>query len=327
METISVHNLQMTYRVPVKGEGLKASLHSLWKREYREVEALRGINLTAQPGEVIGFIGPNGAGKTTTLKILSGILHPTSGQVSVLGHEPWLREPAYLRKIALIRGSRPLSVPNELTVIDAIRFQQLIYSVPEEQFRSNLAELTDMLDLHKLLPRQARALSLGERMRAGLASSLIYRPKILFLDEPTLGLDVSVVQLLRRFIADYSRETGATVLLTSHYMADVEALCSRIVLINNGAIAYVGGLAGLMADKVQHKLIKVLLPVEWDEDFSRLGEVVAREGNRITLKVPRDDISRTTARLLAECPVNDLIVTDPPLEAIIDQVYREEASQ
>jgi ABC-type uncharacterized transport system ATPase subunit len=214
-------------------------------RRFGSVVALDGLTFSVPPGEVFGFLGPNGAGKTTTLKILAGILHPTTGDVRVLGSVPWQRRRSYLRTIALIRGSQPIGGPAELTVMDSLRYQQLLYEVPREDFRAAVDELVDLLDISALLPRQVRALSLGERMRAGLAMAMVYRPKVLFLDEPTLGLDVSAAATLRRFVAEYAARTGATILLTSHYMADVEALCRRVILIDHGRIRYDGDLGAL----------------------------------------------------------------------------------
>ncbi|MFL5807607.1 MAG: ATP-binding cassette domain-containing protein, partial [Roseiflexaceae bacterium] len=213
----------------------------------------------------------------------------------------------------------------ELTVMDALRFQQLVYEVPDAEFRRNLAELVEMLELQPLLARQLRALSLGERMRSGLAWSLLYRPQVLFLDEPTLGLDVSAVAMMRRFIADYSRQTGATTLLTSHYMADVETLCKRIILIDRGALAYDGALAGLTTRLAPYKLVKIAVagePPVWE----RFGEVIAAEGPTASLRVPRADVPSVTARLLAELHVADLAVAEPALESVIEQVYREGAT-
>lgn len=323
METVSVENLEMTYQAPVRAAGLRAAVGALFKREVREVRAVRGISFALEPGEVVGFIGPNGAGKTTTLKSLSGILHPTGGAARVLGFVPWRRERAFLRQIAMIRGSQPLGGPGELTVLDSLRFQQLIYEVPAGDFRRNLAELTALLDLGPLLQRQVRALSLGERMRAGLALSLLYRPRVLFLDEPTIGLDVTAVGLMRRFIADYSRQTGATILLTSHYMADVETLCKRIVLIDRGVLRYDGDLEGLSATLSPYKLVKVAVPAGAQPEWGRFGEVVEAEGGKVSLRVRRGEAPAAVARLLAELPVTDLSVEDPPLESVIDRVYRE----
>jgi ABC-2 type transport system ATP-binding protein len=313
----------MVYKAPVRETGLAAALNSLFQRKFREIAAVQGLSFELGAGEVVGFIGPNGAGKTTTLKILSGILVPTAGEAQVLGFTPWRREPAFLRQLAMIRGSKPIGGPEELTVLDALRFQQLIYEVPDSEFRRNLAELTEMLELAHLLERQVRALSLGERMRAGLALSLLYRPRVLFLDEPTLGLDVTAVGLMRRFIANYSRQTGATVLLTSHYMADVETLCKRIVLIDHGTLRYDGDLESLATRLTPYKLLQVTVsenaPARWDA----FGEVIDAEGSKVSLRVHRQAISSVTARLLAELPVVDLSVANPPLESVMDQVYRE----
>ncbi|HSH81309.1 MAG TPA: ATP-binding cassette domain-containing protein [Herpetosiphonaceae bacterium] len=320
---ITVRDLTMTYRAPVREAGLQAALVSLFRREYREVGAVQGISFDLNAGEVVGFIGPNGAGKTTTLKILSGILHPTSGEVRVLGFVPWRREPPFLKQIAMIRGSQPIGGPGELTVMDALRFQQLIYQVAEGTFRRNLAQLNELLDLGPLLQRQVRALSLGERMRAGLALSLVYHPKVLFLDEPTIGLDVSAVGMVRRFIADYSRETGATILLTSHYMADVERLCARIVLIDKGCLRYDGDLEGLSRSLSPYKLVRVALLGGARPEWLRFGEVIEAEDSKVSLRVRREEAPRVTAQLLAELPVADLTVEEPPLESVIDQVYRE----
>lgn len=321
--TITAQGLTMAYRAPVREPGLRAAVSSLFRREYREISAVKQISFDVGAGEVVGFIGPNGAGKTTSLKLLSGILNPTAGGAHVLGFVPWRREPAFLRQIAMIRGSQPIGGPGELTVMDSLRFQQLIYEVPEPLFRRHLAELVELLDLETLLARQVRALSLGERMRAGLALALIYRPRVLFLDEPTIGLDVTAVGMVRRFIADYSRTAGATVLLTSHYMADVETLCRRIILIDQGRLAYDGDLAKLSTALSPYKLVKVTVASEVQPEWGGYGQVVEVEGGRVSLRVQRRDAPAVTARLLAELPVADLSVEDPPLERVIDQVYRE----
>ncbi len=323
MTTVAVEGLAMTYRAPVWEAGLRAAAGALFRRRVREIPAVRGISFSLEPGEVVGFIGPNGAGKTTTLKMLSGVLHPTGGAARVLGFVPWKRERHFLRQIALIRGSQPIGGPGELTVLDALRFQQLIYEVPDGAFRGNLAELTAMLDLAPLLQRQVRALSLGERMRAGLALALLYRPRVLFLDEPTIGLDVTAVGMVRRFIAEYSRRTGATILLTSHYMADVERLCKRIVLIDGGALRYDGDLGGLAAALSPYKLVKVAVADGARPAWERFGEVVEAEDGKGALRVRRQEVPAVIAHLLAALPVADLSVEEPPLESVIDRLYRE----
>jgi ABC-type uncharacterized transport system ATPase subunit len=319
---IHVEGLTMSYRAPVREAGLKAAALSLVRREFREVKAVQDISFILNSGEVVGFIGPNGAGKTTTLKMLSGILHPTGGTAEVLGFTPWRRATEFLRQIAMIRGSQPIGGPGELTVMDSLRFQRLIYDVPEAKFRDNLAELTELLELGPLLTRQVRTLSLGERMRSGLALALIYRPRVLFLDEPTIGLDVTAVGMIRRFIAAYSRQTGATILLTSHYMADVEALCRRIILIDQGTLRYDGDLATLSATLSPYKLLKVAVPDDIRPAWSSFGEIVEAEDGRVSLRIRRQDVPAVTARLLAELPVADLSVENPPLEHVMDQVYR-----
>lgn len=323
MAAIHVDGLGMTFRAPLREEGLRAAAGSLFHREYREIQAVRDVSFVLEPGEVVGFLGPNGAGKTTTLKMLSGILQPTRGDVRVLGHVPWRRERALLRRIAMVRGSRPIGGPGELTVLDSLRFQQAIYETPDDAFERSLAELREMLDLDPILNRQVRALSLGERMRAGLAMSLVYRPRVLFLDEPTLGLDVSAVGAMRRFIARYVRETGATILLTSHYMADVESLCQRILLIDKGALRYDGPLARLSATLMPFKVLNVEVTAGTDPEWERFGDVTESSADRATIRVRRDQAPAATARLLAELPVTDLSVAEPPLESVIDRLYRE----
>ena len=320
---ISVKNLSLTYRVPLRGEGLGDAVKALFHRTYQEILAVRGISFALNPGEVVGFIGPNGAGKTTTLKMLSGILHPTAGEVCVLEHVPWKREVSFLRQIAMIRGSRPIGGPGELTVLDALRMQQLVYEIPQAEFRRSLDELTALLEIGPLLERQVRALSLGEKMRCGLALALLYRPAVLFLDEPTLGLDVSAVQLIRGFIAAYSRQTGAAVLLTSHYMADVAALCRRIILIDQGTLQYDGELDALAERISPYKLLKVGIADHARPNWAAYGDVIEVDDGKAALRVHRAQVSGVTTRLLAELPVTDLAIEEPPLESVIDRVYRE----
>ena len=323
MKSVVVEDLRMTYRAPVRESGWKATLGSVFNRRYREVLAVQDASFTLDPGEVVGFIGPNGAGKTTTMKILSGLLHATGGQVEVLGYSPWQRRADFLRRIAFIRGSQPVGGSQELTVLDALQYQRLLYEVPAAEYRRNLKELTDLLELEELLERQLRALSLGEKMRAGLALALLYRPEVLFLDEPTLGLDVSGATSIRRFVAEYAVQTGATVLLTSHYMADVALLCPRLLLIDKGKVQYDGKLDVLAARLSPYKLLRLTAP---DADEARLraaGELVEASNGTWVLRVPREEVARTTARLLTELDVADLSVEEPPLEVVIDKAYRE----
>jgi ABC-2 type transport system ATP-binding protein len=322
---VSVHELGMTYRAPVRGAGLRAALRSVVNREYRDIEAVADVSFELHAGEVVGFIGPNGAGKTTTMKILSGILHPTVGTARVLGFVPWRRQHDYLKKIALVRGSQPIGGPAELTVMDSLRYQQLLYDVAPADFRADIDELISLLDIESLLDRQVRALSLGERMRAGLATTLVYRPKVLFLDEPTLGLDVSAAAALRRFVADYALRTGATVLLTSHYMADVASLCRRVILIDRSRVRYDGDLGSLATTLSPYKLIKLSLTdatgIDWDR-FGELESTADLDPGQVSLRVRREAVPEVTSELLRQLAIVDLTVEDPPLDLVIDRFYQ-----
>lgn len=311
----------MTYRVPVRDAGFAAAARSLVRRRYRNVRAVRDVSFGINAGEVVGFLGRNGAGKTTTMKILSGILHPTSGEIRVLDNLPWRRHHDYLRQIAFIRGSRPIGDAPELTVLDTLRYQQILYDVEELNFRRNLDELTDLLDLDNILQRQVRALSLGERMRAGLALALLYRPKVLFLDEPTIGLDVAVAKIIRTFIGAYAARTQATVLLTSHTMADVESLCPRIILIDDGAIAFDGRRDQLSSAFAPTKLVRATIADD-QSDLSAYGEVLRHDQHQWVLRVRRADVPTATSQLLSRFTVSDLAVEEPSLEDVMDQAYR-----
>ena len=323
MNAIAVDELTMTYRAPVRTSGLRAALASVVRRQYRDVRAVQDVSFEIRSGEVVGFIGPNGAGKTTTMKILSGILHPTSGSIRVLGFTPSQRRTAFLKRIAFIRGSQPVGGSQELTVLDSLEYQRLLYDISRADYSRDLAELSALLDLEPLLERQLRALSLGEKMRAGLALALLYRPDVLFLDEPTLGLDVTVATMMRRFIADYTRQTGATVLLTSHYMADVASLCSRLLLIDDGRVQYDGRLDTLSARLSPYKLVRVTAPHASRECLAGIGDILESADGTWVVRVRREDVARATARLLTELDVVDLGVEEPSLETVIDQAYRE----
>ncbi|GAB2662344.1 ABC transporter ATP-binding protein [Kribbella swartbergensis] len=322
MTVMEVAGLSMSFRAPVRKAGLRAALDSLVRREYREVQALDDVSFAIEPGEVVGFIGPNGAGKTTTMKILSGILFPTGGRVRVLGSVPWERRTGFLKRIAFVRGSQPVGGSQELTVMDSLEYQRLLYDVPRPDFTRTLAVLEDLLRLTPVLDRQLRALSLGERMRVGLASALIYRPEVLFLDEPTIGLDVTAAGQIREFVSDYVTQTGATVLLTSHYMADVASLCPRLILIDQGRVEYDGPLAELSARLSPYKLIRITARGGAGV-VDELGEVVESSDGLWVLRVPRDEVAVTTSRLLQAVDVVDLAVEEPPLEKVIDRAYRE----
>ncbi|GAA2909460.1 ABC transporter [Actinoplanes cyaneus] len=318
---IRAESLSMTYRVPVRESGLGAAFRSLWRRQIRTVTALDAVDLQVRPGESVGLIGPNGAGKTTLMKILAGILKPTGGTARVLDQDPFQRRPEQLRRIALVRGSQPLGGAPELTVMDSLRYQGLVFDVPPARFTQNLDELVELLGIGRLLDRQVRALSLGERMRAGLAMALVYRPQVLFLDEPTIGLDVSAAVRTREFLRKYVVHTGATMILTSHYMTDVAELCPRVVLINHGTKLYDGDLTGL-TDRVRHdKLVEVRLA-----DGAALPDGLegVEKNGRYELSVARDQVAPTIGRLLAGATVLDLSVREAPLDVLMDEIYRRE---
>jgi ABC-2 type transport system ATP-binding protein len=323
MDGIAVRDLTKVYRVHERDAGLGAALRSLVRRRYREVRAVDGVSFDVAPGEVVGFLGPNGAGKTTTLKMLSGLLYPTSGEARVLGHVPWRREKEYLRRISMVMGNRSQLIW-DIPAIDSFRVNQAVYRIPDAQYRQILGELTELLDLGALLNKQVRSLSLGERMKCELAASLLHRPAVLFLDEPTIGVDVTMQTRIRRFIAEYNRLHGATIILTSHYMADVTALCRRVVVIHHGRILYDGDLDALVERMAPFKVIEIDLEHEPDGlDPGRYGELIRREGQKLALQVPKAETPAVTARLLAELPVLDLSVEDPPIEEVIDRVFQE----
>jgi ABC-2 type transport system ATP-binding protein len=319
---IRVENLSKTYRVPERQAGLGASLGSLLRRRYRDVAAVQKVSFTIAAGEIVGCLGPNGAGKTTTLKMLAGLLHPSSGTACVAGHVPWQREPAYLRQIAMVLGNKSQMLW-DIPPLDSFRVLGEIYHVPPAALRRTLDELVALLDMEPLLRKPVRNFSLGERMKCELVAALLYRPRVLFLDEPTLGLDVSMQARLRSFIAAYNQRHGATVILTSHYMADVLALCPRVLFIHHGRLVYDGALHDLAQRLAPFKLIRIALAAPLDPATIPDGvSIVERDATRLTLRVARSAAPALTARLLGTLPVADLAVEDPPIEAVIDQIYQ-----
>jgi ABC-2 type transport system ATP-binding protein len=319
---IRLHELGKIYRVSEREPGIRAALASLVHRRKSEVRAVDGITFDLAPGEIVGFLGPNGAGKTTTLKMLSGLLHPTSGELSVLSYVPWRRDKAFLRQITLVMGQRNQLVW-DIPAADSFELNRAIYRIPAADYKRTLDELVALLELQPLLRKPVRNLSLGERMKCEIAAALLHRPQVVFLDEPTIGLDVTMQRRIRAFIAEYNRRTGATVLLTSHYMADVEALCRRVIVIHHGKLLFDGELADLVRRFTAHKTIVVQLK-DCAADLHAYGEVVSCEDGRLTLRVPKAETARVTERLLADLPIIDLTVADPPIEEIIEQVFAQE---
>ena len=326
---ITVRNLRKVYEVPERESGLKAAVGSLFHRKTREIAAVQDISFDIAPGEVVGFLGPNGAGKTTTLKMLAGLLHPTSGTADVLGYTPWTRDREYLRRMALIMGQRN-QLSWDIPVLDSYELNRAIFRIPESDFRQRRDELIEMLELAELLKKPVRNLSLGERMKCEIAGSLLHQPSILFLDEPTIGLDVAMQRRIRSFVAEYNQRTNASILLTSHYMADVEALCERVIVIHHGKLLYDGGLPGLVATFSPHKTIVVefeegAAPAH-DEPALRAmigsnGELVEVTAIGLTVRVPKAETARVTGQMLAALPVADLTVEDPPIEDVIERVF------
>jgi ABC-2 type transport system ATP-binding protein len=320
--TIHVSTLSKHFKVPEREAGLKASLASLVIRKHRSIKAVDQISIEIGQGEIVGFLGPNGAGKTTTLKMLSGLLHPTSGDVSVLGYVPSRRQPDFLKQITLVMGNRN-QLAWDLPATDSFDLQRAIYTLPRSDFERTRDEFIDLLELGDLVRKPIRNLSLGERMKMEIVGALLHQPKVLFLDEPTIGLDVTMQRRIRRFIAEYNQRYGATVLLTSHYMADVEALCKRVIVIHHGQILFDGDLGRLVDDFSAYKTIKVTLK-DGSADLNEYGELMARDGVHVTLRVPKIDISRATSRLLVEQPIEDLTVEDAPIEDVIEHVFAQQ---
>ncbi|MBN1137329.1 MAG: ATP-binding cassette domain-containing protein [Anaerolineae bacterium] len=321
---IVVQNLTKTYRVPERPPGLAASLKGLVRRRWREVEAVREISFAVEAGERVGLIGPNGAGKTTTLKMLSGLLYPTAGEARVLGFVPWQRKHDYLRRISMVLGNKS-QMMWDIPPLDTFAVLGEVYHVPQAEWRRTVDELVDLLEMQDLLTKPVRNLSLGERMKCELVAGLLHRPQVLFLDEPTLGLDVSMQARLRRFLAEYNRRSQVTVILTSHYMADVVALCPRVILIHQGRLLYDGELKGLAERLAPFKLVRVALSngAAWEGAELPFGaDLVERANGRLTLRVRRAQTPSVTAWLLNTLSVVDLSVEDPPIEAVIDQIYQ-----
>lgn len=321
MPQIELAGLSKTFKVPERDPGFASALRSVWRRKHREVRAVDGIDVSIDGGEIVAFLGPNGAGKTTTLKMLAGLLHPTAGNAAVLGFTPWKREDDFLRRISMVMGQRS-QLAWDLPAADSFLVHLAVYQVDRAEGQAAQKELVELLELGDVLKKPVRTLSLGERMKCELCASLLHRPAVLFLDEPTLGLDITMQARIRQFIADYNRRTGATIILTSHYMADVTALCKRIIVIDKGRLLFDGQLAQLSARLAPFKVIAVDLNQDVDGyDFERVGSVLAREGRKVTLRVPKADAAAATTRLLADLPVLDLTIEDPPIEDVIKRVF------
>ncbi|TWT39482.1 ABC transporter ATP-binding protein [Blastopirellula retiformator] len=318
---IEIQQLTKTYEVYQKKEGLLASIQGLFHREHKTVEAVRGIDLTVDQGEFVAFLGPNGAGKTTTLKLLSGVINPTSGSANVMGYVPWKRENGYRRRFALVMGQKN-QLWWDLPAQDSFRLHQKIYRVDEQEFKRTEDELTDLLDVRRLLNQPVRNLSLGERMKMELIAALLHSPDVLFLDEPTIGLDVVAQHNIQQFLKHYQEEREITVLLTSHYMKDIAALCKRVVVIAGGEIIYDGSLNGIIDRFGGHKI--VTLQFDQEEvpgDLARFGDVLEIQSPRAKIQVDRNAVGRVLGSILDQYELADVSVEDPPLEQVIADVF------
>ena len=325
MPVIDVSELTKVFVVPEREAGLAAAARSLLRRTNREIRAVDAISFSIEGGEIVGFLGPNGAGKTTTLKMLSGLLHASAGDARVLGFVPSRRQREFLQQITLVMGNRN-QLQWDLPALDSFELNRAIYQLPREAFVETRDELIDLLEIEDLVRKPVRNLSLGERMKVEVVGSLLHLPQVLFLDEPTIGLDVTMQKRIRAFIAEYNRRHGAAVLLTSHYMADVVALCRRVIVIHHGRILF-DGLLDVLGDRfAAYKTIEVALG-DGIAPLEAYGEVLERDGDRAKLRVPKAETPRVAARLLSELQVLDLTIEDPPIEDVIELVFAQEAAE
>jgi ABC-2 type transport system ATP-binding protein len=322
--TITVKQLSKTYQVPEREGGFGAAVRGFFNRKYKDVKAVQEVNFNIEQGEIVGFLGPNGAGKTTTLKMLSGLLHPTGGNATVLGFTPWELKPEYLRSMTLVMGQRN-RLSWDIPAADSFLLNQAIYRIPDDQYKQTYKELDELLELDPLMKKPVRNLSLGERMKCEIAAGLLHRPKVLFLDEPTIGLDITGQVRIREFLREYNRRTGATIILTSHYMADVTALCERIIIIHQGKLKYDGGITDLSHKIAPFKLIGVRLLDADSHDLSGYGIQVQNEedADKRYIQVKAEDVTRITSKLLADLPIHDITITDPPIEDVIEQAFNQ----
>jgi ABC-2 type transport system ATP-binding protein len=321
---VHVSELTKIFKVPEREAGLRAAAKALVRRQTRDVHAVEEISFDIAPGEVVGFLGPNGAGKTTSLKMLAGLLYPTGGDARVLGFVPSKRDREYLRQMTMVMGNRN-QLQWDIPAVDSFELNRAIYRLRREDYLAMRDELVELLDVGDLVRKPVRNLSLGERMKVEIVGALLHRPQVLFLDEPTIGLDVTMQKRIRRFIAEYNRRHGATVLLTSHYMADVEALCKRVIVIHHGRILFDGALAALADEFAAYKTIGVVLE-NGGAPLDAYGEVVYHDGDRVSLRVPKAETSRVAARLLADHEVLDLTIEEPPIEDVIESVFAQPAT-
>jgi ABC-2 type transport system ATP-binding protein len=324
MPAITADHLGKFYRVKVRDPGLRGALHALVRPRYREVRAVNDVSFSIDEGEIVAFLGPNGAGKTTTLKMLTGLLHPTAGTATVAGYTPWLGGAALKRRIALVLGNKQ-QLLWDLPAEETFQLNQAIYAIPATEYRARRDELVSLLALEDVVDKPVRQLSLGERMKCELAAALLHQPEILFLDEPTLGLDITAQETIRAFLCAYRERHGATILLTSHYMADVTALASRVLIINHGHLLYDGELEALVARIARTKRLELVLGDGVTRaELAEFGVVRDFRFPNAILEIPRDEATTVSARLLASVPVVDLSIEDPPIEEVIRVAFEQQ---
>lgn len=322
MSIIIVKHLSKTYSVAVKNPGIQGTISHFFNRTYRQVEAVKNISFTIETGEIVGFLGANGAGKTTTLKMLTGLIHPSQGKVRIAGYIPFRRQPQFLQKTSLVMGQKQ-QLLWDLPALDSLRINAAVYQIPDKIFKQRLQELSQMLSIEEKLTQPVRKLSLGERMKAELLAALLHHPQVLFLDEPTLGLDVNAQAAVREFLRGYNQRYQATILLTSHYMADITALCKRVLLIHQGQLIYDGSLDQIVEKFAPYREVKVELanPVV-TEQLANYGEVGTIEGQVVRFLVKRENLTTMIAKILAQLEIIDLKVTDPPIEEVIGRLFQ-----
>ncbi len=320
-KSVRVENLTKTFSIYKKSPGLVGTFKNLFSRDYLDIIAVDNVSFEIEEGEVVGFIGPNGAGKTTTLKMLSGLLHPTSGSVDVMGYVPWERDYEYLKKISLVMGQKN-QLWWDLPVIDSLKLNKEIYQVSDTQFSKKVDELAQLLEIEEILNVQVRKLSLGQRMKCELACALLHSPKMLFLDEPTIGLDIVMQKKLRTFFKDYNKEFNTTIMLTSHYMDDVKELCERVIVINGGGIVYDGSLSALVRKYAKRKNITFYTKTPISKlDLNKLGEVIEIDSAHGTISVERGVVSSVASKLLSDYKVEDIDIKEIEIEDIIQSVF------
>lgn len=320
MNAIELDGLTKVFRTYRKEQGVLGAMKGLFKRTHTDTRAVDGVSFSIREGELVGFLGPNGAGKTTTLKMLSGLLHPTGGRASVLGFTPWERKDAMKRQISLLMGQKN-ALWWDLPARESLELNRAIYEIPRADFERSVDELTEMLDVREQLSVMVRELSLGQRMKMELIAALLHRPKVLFLDEPTIGLDVVSQQVVREFLKRHNAERKTTIILTSHYMQDIEALCERVILIDHGKLMFDGPLEQITERFAANKIVEAKFSEPVTCDFTGLGTVLEQTGEMLRVEAPRDRIADVCRALLDRAPVADLTVTEPPIEEVIRRVF------